>query len=98
MKFFKVENGKPTEPDFIFFCPGCRCDHGIWVKKPDYFGPVWIFNGDLNNPTVTPSLLIRGGENDGICHSFITNGNIQYLNDCTHSLRGQTVELPEYDS
>lgn len=30
-----------------------------------------------------------------VCHSFITDGQIQFLNDCTHELAGQTVELPE---
>lgn len=30
-----------------------------------------------------------------VCHSFITDGKIQFLGDCTHSLAGQTVELPE---
>lgn len=30
-----------------------------------------------------------------VCHSFITDGNIQFLNDCTHHLAGQTVELPD---
>ena len=30
-----------------------------------------------------------------ICHSFITDGRIQFLNDCTHDLKGQTVDLPE---
>lgn len=29
----------------------------------------------------------------GICHSFIKDGMIQYLNDCTHEMAGQTVEL-----
>jgi hypothetical protein len=29
------------------------------------------------------------------CHSFIKNGLIQFLNDCTHKLKGQTVKLPE---
>lgn len=33
-----------------------------------------------------------------ICHSFITNGNIQFLGDSTHALAGQTVELPELKS
>lgn len=28
-----------------------------------------------------------------ICHSFITDGRIQFLPDCTHSLAGQTVDL-----
>lgn len=30
-----------------------------------------------------------------ICHSFVTDGKIQFLDDCTHELKGQTVELPE---
>ena len=29
------------------------------------------------------------------CHSFITNGRIQFLSDCTHALADQTVNLPE---
>lgn len=30
-----------------------------------------------------------------ICHSFVTDGRIQFLGDCTHELAGQTVDLPE---
>ena len=30
-----------------------------------------------------------------ICHSFIRDGQIQFLGDCTHELAGQTVDLPE---
>lgn len=30
-----------------------------------------------------------------LCHSFIRNGMIQFLDDCSHELKGQTVELPE---
>ena len=29
------------------------------------------------------------------CHSFVTDGRIQYLDDCTHELRGQTIDLPD---
>ncbi len=29
------------------------------------------------------------------CHSFIEKGKIRFLPDCTHSLAGQTVDLPE---
>ena len=32
---------------------------------------------------------------DTICHSFIRDGFIEYLSDCTHSLAGKTVELKE---
>lgn len=28
-----------------------------------------------------------------VCHSFVTDGSIQFLPDCTHELAGQTVPL-----
>jgi hypothetical protein len=28
-----------------------------------------------------------------VCHSFVTDGKIQYLSDCTHKLAGQTIDL-----
>lgn len=30
------------------------------------------------------------------CHSFVTNGSIQFLDDCSHALAGSTVPLPAY--
>ncbi len=46
---------------------------------------------------------IRSGEIvqtkvDAVCHSFVTEGRIQFLGDCTHALAGQTVDLPEVDA
>lgn len=32
---------------------------------------------------------------EAICHSFVTDGRIQFLADCTHELAGQTVDLPD---
>lgn len=31
-----------------------------------------------------------------VCHSFVNNGRIQFLSDCTHALAGQTVDLPDW--
>lgn len=71
-----------------FMCPGCNCVHT--------FNDTWGFNGDLDKPTVTPSILVTGrGEPNYRCHSFITDGKIQFLNDCSHELAGQTVEIPD---
>lgn len=74
-----------------FMCPGCKELHAL--------NSTWNFDGDLQNPSVHPSVLIRGWLNkdipSGICHSFIERGKIQFLDDCSHSLKGQTVELPE---
>ncbi len=33
-----------------------------------------------------------------VCHSFVTDGAIQFLSDCTHALAGQTVPLPAFPS
>jgi hypothetical protein len=88
-------------------CPGCRCNHIIATKEPFENGAVWQFNGDFDKPTFQPSLLVKTGSYASpsyvddpeippvICHSFITDGRIQFLGDCTHELRGQTVDLPE---
>jgi hypothetical protein len=71
----------------VYFCPGCNYEH---VFSPN----VHKFNGDLDNPTVSPSLLLSNPQNYHTCHSYIKNGHIQFLGDCWHELKGQTVELP----
>lgn len=32
-----------------------------------------------------------------VCHSFVTDGRIQFLGDSTHALAGKTVDLPDFD-
>lgn len=85
-------------PDVHFVCPGCEMYHGVWTKHQDPQRN-WGFNGDMNKPTFSPSILVLypyAGE-DRVCHSFVRDGKIQFLNDCTHQLKGQTVELPEIE-
>lgn len=31
------------------------------------------------------------------CHSFVRDGKIEFLSDCSHDMAGQTVELPDVD-
>lgn len=31
-----------------------------------------------------------------VCHSFIRDGQWQFLTDCTHALAGQTVDIPDW--
>ncbi len=85
-----------------FKCPGCKTSHA--VQHGSDFGPSWGWNGSLEKPTLTPSVLVtypgadagRDGAPPAVCHSFVTDGRIQFLGDCTHALAGQTVELPEW--
>lgn len=54
---------------------------------------------DPDRPTVMASILVnRDGKNptEPICHSFVRDGKIEFLNDCTHELAGTTLELPEW--
>ena len=76
-----------------FHCPGCNCGHSFRVFGAS--GPVWDWNGDLDKATFSPSLLYQGGPNDTRCHSFVRDGKIQFLSDCSHHLAGQTVDVPE---
>lgn len=103
----------PNGGHLIPKCPGCGDSHLI--------GETWRFNGDLDRPTFSPSLLVRTGHHanplhkDGddcwcnyeqrygekppfacyVCHSFIRDGKIEFLGDCTHPLAGQTADLPD---
>lgn len=57
--------------------------------------PVWTWNGDTERPTLKPSLLSRTPE--VTCHTWITDGKVQFLPDSTHELAGQTLDLLEVD-
>lgn len=94
----------PTE-DFGHWCPGCGCGHEIAVTKKNASGASWSYNGDPQKPTFAPSINIkinhpghqhyRPGLATNVCHYFIRDGKIEFLGDCTHALRGQTVDLPD---
>lgn len=102
-----------------FFCPGCQNYHSVGVSSEH--PQSWQWNGEDDNVTLSPSVLLRSGhfapghaadkpcwcdhnkrnpENIHFhcvqCHSFVRNGNIEFLSDCSHSLAGQTVPLPDY--
>ncbi len=73
---------------YLFFCPGCEEVHAI--------GPNWTFNDNFIKPTFNPSVLVTGHNPIYRCHSFITDGKIQFLEDCSHKLVGKTVELKPF--
>jgi hypothetical protein len=83
----------------FFMCPACaneppfpsQQDRGIHVIGKH------SFNGDFENPSLSPSILYQYHRPDGdfVCHSFVTDGKISYCSDCSHSMSGMTVELPE---
>lgn len=82
-----------------YWCPGCDSLHGVSINPgKNTKGAGWDFTGTLESPTYSPSELTTWttGEEKTLhrCHTFIKEGMIQFLDDCTHALKGQTVPLP----
>lgn len=71
---------------YVFWCPGCKMGH--WFRRPR-----WHFNGDVYCPTVRPSIVTPDTDGGTLCHLFITQGKLQFLDDCKHDLKGKTVNL-----
>lgn len=86
MKLSRIDNGSAA-----FYCPGCE----------DYHVATNLWDIDFDTDTISPSLLVNEQNSPyhvdifPTCHSFVRDGKIEYLSDCTHKLAGQTVELPD---
>lgn len=72
------------------------------ADKPTFTPSILVRSGQWE-PPVTPENLEDWHRNpwpqtkrEHVCHSFVTDGRIQFLGDCTHALAGQTVDLPEW--
>lgn len=71
------------------------------ADKPTFSPSLLVTWHQWTPPATTPEIRdkITKGEIlqtkvDHVCHSFIRDGEIQYLSDCTHALAGKTVPLP----
>lgn len=100
--YIRDEDNQNIIVGYYFDCPAESCTgHTLFVKPfKSVIGSSWEFNEDLNKPTFRPSVLTKRYTYDGleeVCHFFVTEGNIYYLNDCTHNLAGQTIEMEEVE-
>ena len=90
------------------WCPACNGRHNFWVnptKNPT--GSSWMWDGNVDRPTFSPSMHIfvkpwtdeeTGKTIPGktICHYFVSEGRISYCSDSSHTLSGQTIDLPDF--
>lgn len=62
---------------------------------------VWTWNGDVEKPTLKPSILTSFTYGPDLvkhsCHSWVNDGTIQFLSDCSHEKRGTTEKLLEWE-
>ncbi|PPC99500.1 MAG: ammonia monooxygenase [Methylotenera sp.] len=96
----------------VFYCNGCKRVHIInlanegmpkWGFNGSEVAPTFTpsilsrYKHPKGYSNDNPAPVGFDGEYvTDVCHSFVTDGKIQYLGDCTHELAGQTIELPEF--
>ena len=101
----RCKDGDVEYDQLWFVCPGCKsCGddhtglHALPVNGTQQGAtkrPFWQFDGNLEAPTLSPSILSRGGSDPNfVCHSFLRAGVFEFLSDCTHELKGQHVPIP----
>jgi hypothetical protein len=90
-----------------FCCPGCAeadSNSGLHMLPVNttVHSPSWTWDGNLDAPTLEPSILTKSGPDPAlstsVCHSFVRAGSFEFLADSTHSLAGQTVPMPDLPS
>jgi hypothetical protein len=103
VKLKRTNNGKVS-----FLCPGCGDHHvvpvegpGAWLfngsfERPTLQPSLLVRSGHYASSHKEGDPCWCGKDYDFKCyqcHSFVTDGKIQFLTDCSHELRGQTVDL-----
>lgn len=88
---------------YQFYCPGCKTLHSYivtsWTDLNNNPHNGWTFDGNLQLPSFTPSLLLYythpfTNQRISICHVVLTHGILNFCTDCEHELKGQSVPLP----
>jgi hypothetical protein len=101
-----------SDHTFRWWCPGCECMHVVPVAgtvawgfngdcdRPTLTPSVLVYSHRtlIDNSLEGDALLAPDNVRDTPqCHSFIRDGMIQYLGDCTHALADQTVPMEPLD-
>lgn len=108
-KLIPVSNRNGELYGYAHWCPGCKHAHVFHTIKASDSAPCWTFDGNMEMPTFSPSMRefypemknpdgsVRRPEKT-LCHYFLKDGEIEFLNDSTcHDLRGKIV-LPDFPS
>jgi hypothetical protein len=94
----KIYQSRPGT--LMFECPGCGNLHAVYTDTSNVVDGVvnqWTYNGNADAPTFSPSVDVYRDRPELRCHSIITNGRITFCTDSHHALKGQTVDLPDWE-
>lgn len=89
-KVFK-QDGTEIDGRYMVKVP-CDCGWHVYTCGDQYpESHRWAFNGDFGKPTFRESYLAT--HPDYRCHSYVTDGFVEYCHDCTHDLKNQRLPL-----
>jgi Family of unknown function (DUF6527) len=93
----------PIDAEFVLIRIPCRFSHRklpVMLNGQRSGTNCWTWNGDTEKPTFRPSVLTKIELVDGVfvCHSWVTDGVVQFLDDCTHINRSQSIKLLDIDT
>lgn len=78
--------------------PGWSFPIALPVKgRYDGPGDKWDWDESTERPTLHPSILRTATGTDYRCHSFVGDGKVGFLPDCSHEYAGQTLDLLDVD-
>jgi hypothetical protein len=92
-----------------FWCPGCDDSHDVLVAGDGAWGWNGDVNRPTFEPSIKTDFLKTRKDNEGrwdggwvmkhgepvkmICHTFVRDGVIEFLSDCTHAMAGLFAPL-----
>lgn len=94
-----------------WWCPGCQDYHVVpvtgehgWTWNESIFLPtlspsILVYSHkSIRDPGLPMDKLLAPDNiyETPLCHSFMVDGQLQFLSDCTHALAGQTVPIPKW--
>ena len=89
----KLQKSEGGQESVWFWCEPCDTHHSFVTKSAKPGGTQWDWNGDLERPTFSPSLLVWRDDPEIRCHLYLRNGQVEYLSDCKHAFAGRTVPV-----
>jgi hypothetical protein len=95
------------EGRYFHWCPGCEEMHPLpdgWTFNGDLERPTFspsFAQGGMQTVQVDGKWTgewVRDGEGKPVprvCHYFVEEGRLRFLDDCTHPLAGKTIDMPD---
>lgn len=74
----------------MWLCPGCGEYHHVPTEGHE---AKWKWDGDMDAPTLSPSVRVQAKHRGYCCHFFIRKGVAEFCGDCSHEHAGKKMPV-----